>query len=134
LSIDFLFNNCLNESIIAALALCFINLSSNTKKYYFFNNILYFCPVHGKWFEYLSDGDYRPEAAGQTIIDLWNTVSPPPVPELKSVTVDSKTTALLILDMGWTICKSTRYIASVSNFDNKKSLYYFNRSYTSVFI
>jgi nicotinamidase-related amidase len=81
-------------------------------------NVLYFCPVHGKWFEYLSDGDFRPEAAGQTIIDLWNTVSPPPVPQLKSVTVNSKTTALLILDMEITICKSPRCIASVPNINN----------------
>jgi nicotinamidase-related amidase len=29
----------------------------------------------------------------------WGSVKPPPVPELKPVTVDSKTTALLVLDM-----------------------------------
>jgi nicotinamidase-related amidase len=33
------------------------------------------------------------------IIAEWASVKPPPVPELKSVTVDGKTTALLILDM-----------------------------------
>jgi hypothetical protein len=29
----------------------------------------------------------------------WATVKPPPVPELKPVDVDTKTTALLILDL-----------------------------------
>ena len=33
------------------------------------------------------------------IIDDWATVKPPPVPELKAVTLDASTTALLILDM-----------------------------------
>ncbi len=37
-------------------------------------------------------------AAAQTIIDDWQKVKPPAVPELKTVTVDPKTTALLILD------------------------------------
>ncbi|MFK0161729.1 isochorismatase family protein [Rhizobium sp. NPDC090279] len=37
-------------------------------------------------------------AAAQTIIDDWQKVKPPAPPELKSVTVDPKTTALLILD------------------------------------
>lgn len=37
-------------------------------------------------------------AAAQTIIDEWQTVKPPAPPELKTVTVDPKTTALLILD------------------------------------
>jgi nicotinamidase-related amidase len=33
------------------------------------------------------------------ILDDWNTVKPPPRPELKQVTLDGSTTALLILDM-----------------------------------
>ncbi|NLS14946.1 cysteine hydrolase [Rhizobium sp. P40RR-XXII] len=37
-------------------------------------------------------------AAAQTIIDDWQNVKPPAPPELKQVTVDPKTTALLILD------------------------------------
>jgi nicotinamidase-related amidase len=91
--------------------------------------VLYFCPVHGKWFEHLSDGDpsyswywppvdLRAEATGQTIIDLWNTVSAPPTPQLKSVAVDPKTSALLILDMETSICKSPRCIASIPNIYN----------------
>ncbi len=34
-----------------------------------------------------------------SIIDEWATVKPPPPPELKPVTVDPKTTALLVLDL-----------------------------------
>ncbi len=34
----------------------------------------------------------------QTIIDEWSSVKVPPAPELKAVTVDPKTTALLMLD------------------------------------
>jgi nicotinamidase-related amidase len=37
-------------------------------------------------------------AWGQTIIEDWAQVKPPPPPELKSVTIDPKTTALLVLD------------------------------------
>ena len=70
----------------------------------------YFCPIHGVWFKY-SD-------TYETIIDLWNTVIPPPAPELTLTTIDPKTTALLILDMETTICKSPRCIASISNISN----------------
>jgi nicotinamidase-related amidase len=34
------------------------------------------------------------------ILDDWGTVKAPPKPELKAVTLDSKTTALLIIDIG----------------------------------
>lgn len=37
-------------------------------------------------------------AAAQTIVDDWANVKAPPPPELKPVTVDPKTTALLMLD------------------------------------
>ncbi|MBI4189696.1 MAG: cysteine hydrolase [Betaproteobacteria bacterium] len=37
-------------------------------------------------------------AAAQTIIDEWANVKAPPAPQLKPVTVDPKTTALLMLD------------------------------------
>lgn len=39
-----------------------------------------------------------PAAQAQTIIDEWASVMVPPPPELKPVTVDPKTTALLMLD------------------------------------
>jgi nicotinamidase-related amidase len=39
-----------------------------------------------------------PAAAQQTIIDEWPGIKPPPPPTLKEVTVEPKTTALLLLD------------------------------------
>ncbi|MEW9094353.1 MAG: cysteine hydrolase [Clostridiaceae bacterium] len=91
--------------------------------------MIYFCPIYGQWIEYFDDGNlnysgYWPprnimaEATDQTIIDKWNTVSAPPAPELKSVTVNPKTSALLILDMETSICKSPRCIASIPNIYN----------------
>jgi nicotinamidase-related amidase len=50
----------------------------------------------------------------QTIIEEWNTISIPPAPELKSVTIDPKTSALLVLDMETSICNDPRCIASIS--------------------
>ena len=38
------------------------------------------------------------DSAGQGIIAEWAGVQLPPVPELKPVTIDPKTTALLVLD------------------------------------
>jgi nicotinamidase-related amidase len=38
-------------------------------------------------------------ASATDILDDWNTVKPPPKPELKPVALDRSTTALLILDM-----------------------------------
>ena len=37
-------------------------------------------------------------SGARTIVDEWNDVKAPPAPALKNVTVDSKTTALLMLD------------------------------------
>jgi nicotinamidase-related amidase len=55
-------------------------------------------------------------ASAQNIIDEWNTVKTPPAPELKSVTVDPKVTALLLLDFNKQSCnadKRPRCIASI---------------------
>ncbi len=49
-----------------------------------------------------------PSSGAQTIIDEWNSVKVPPAPELKSVTVDPKTTALLILDIAKQTCNQER--------------------------
>lgn len=91
--------------------------------------MIYFCPIYGEWYDFLSGGDLNYNAyqnhhdkgtrvTDQTIIDEWNTISPPPAPELKSITVDPKTTALLILDMETTICKSHRCTATIPNINN----------------
>ena len=50
------------------------------------------------------------------IIDEWNTVKAPPLPELKAVTLDPKTTALLILDIGKGNCGvRPRCVATLPN-------------------
>ena len=53
-------------------------------------------------------------AGAQTIVDEWNSVKAPPAPALKNVTVDSKTTALLMLDFVPPTCGTRpRCIASL---------------------
>ena len=53
-------------------------------------------------------------ASAQTIVDEWANVKPPPPPELKPVTIDPKTTALLMLDfMNQTCNVRPRCVASV---------------------
>ena len=47
-------------------------------------------------------------AAGNTIIDEWNTVKAPPPPELKPVTIEPRETALLILDIQHQNCNPER--------------------------
>jgi nicotinamidase-related amidase len=52
---------------------------------------------------------YAAPAPAQTIIDEWASVKAPPAPALKPVTVDPKTTALLVLDMVNQFCNPQRY-------------------------
>jgi nicotinamidase-related amidase len=47
-------------------------------------------------------------AAGPTVIDEWSSVKAPPPPEVKTVTVDPKTTALLLLDFNRQTCNAER--------------------------
>ncbi|MDE1969807.1 MAG: isochorismatase family protein [Alphaproteobacteria bacterium] len=57
-----------------------------------------------------------PASAQQTIIDEWATIKTPPAPALKSVTLDPKTTALLLLDFVKQSCnmqRRPRCVASV---------------------
>lgn len=50
------------------------------------------------------------------ILDDWSAVKPPPKPELKAVSLEASTTALLILDMMKTNCgPRPRCVASVPN-------------------
>ena len=49
-----------------------------------------------------------PASAQQTIIDEWATIKTPPAPELNPVTVDPKTTALLLLDFVKQACNIQR--------------------------
>jgi nicotinamidase-related amidase len=52
-------------------------------------------------------------AANATIIDDWATVNVPPPPALQSVTVDSSSTALLLLDFVKQTCSGPRCTAAV---------------------
>jgi nicotinamidase-related amidase len=53
-------------------------------------------------------------ASAADILDDWSAVKPPPPPELKPVTIDPSTTALLILDMMKMNCSARpRCVASV---------------------
>jgi nicotinamidase-related amidase len=55
-----------------------------------------------------------PQARAADIIAEWATAKPPPVPELKPVSLEGKTTALLILDMMRTNCAARpRCLATV---------------------
>jgi len=45
---------------------------------------------------------------GETIIDEWPSVKAPPPPQLESVTLDSKTTALLLIDIIKQTCNMQR--------------------------
>ena len=47
-------------------------------------------------------------SSAQTIIDEWSSVKAPPPPELKPVTVDPKTTALLVMDLIKQTCNNER--------------------------
>jgi len=42
---------------------------------------------------------YSAPASAETVIDEWQTIKAPPAPQLKSVTLDPKTTALLMVDI-----------------------------------
>jgi len=45
---------------------------------------------------------------GETIIDEWQNVKAPPAPQLQSVTLDPKTTALLMVDIIKQTCNTQR--------------------------
>jgi nicotinamidase-related amidase len=59
---------------------------------------------------------FQMPASAQTIVDTWDAVKAPPAPELKSVILDSKATALLLLDFNKQTCNAQlrpRCIASI---------------------
>jgi hypothetical protein len=45
---------------------------------------------------------------GETVIDEWQNIKAPPAPQLKSVTLDPKTTALLLIDIIKQTCNMQR--------------------------
>lgn len=55
-------------------------------------------------------------ATAQTIVDEWSNVKAPPAPQLKSVTLEPKTTALLVMDLIKQACNEQarpRCVASI---------------------
>lgn len=59
---------------------------------------------------------YAGPTAAQTIIDEWQSIKAPPPPELKSVTLEPKTTALLVMDLIKQLCNEQnrpRCVASI---------------------
>jgi nicotinamidase-related amidase len=61
-------------------------------------------------------------ALAQTIIDEWKSVQAPPAPELKSVTIDPKTTALLMNDFVKQACNQQRRPRCVATLPKAKAL------------
>jgi nicotinamidase-related amidase len=47
-------------------------------------------------------------AQAQTVIDEWATVKAPPPPELKSVSIDPKSTALIVMDISTQSCTAEK--------------------------
>jgi nicotinamidase-related amidase len=58
--------------------------------------------------------------ASATIVDEWSSVQPPPAPKIDPQTVDTKTTALLVLDFTMQICgdRTPRCVASLPKVAN----------------
>lgn len=61
-------------------------------------------------------------APAQTIIDEWPSIKAPPAPELKPVTVDPSTTALLMLDFIKQTCNEQRRPRCVASLPKVKTL------------
>jgi nicotinamidase-related amidase len=61
-------------------------------------------------------------ARSQTIVDEWSTVKPPPPPQLQKVTPESKTTALLVLDIVKQTCNMERRPRCVASIPKIKGL------------
>jgi nicotinamidase-related amidase len=66
--------------------------------------------------------------AAQDIISEWNSVKTPPAPEIKDVTVDPKTTALLLLDFNKQTCNPERRPRCIASIPKMKKLLDYARS------
>lgn len=67
-------------------------------------------------------GGFTVSSADATIIEEWASVKAPPPPELKPVTVDPKTTALLMLDFMHQNCNNERRPRCVASLPLMKKL------------
>jgi nicotinamidase-related amidase len=61
-------------------------------------------------------------APAQTIVDEWSSVKVPPAPALKTVTIDTKTTALLMLDFIKQTCNQKRRPRCLASLPKAKKL------------
>jgi len=66
--------------------------------------------------------------AAQDIIAEWNSVKTPPAPEIKDITVDPKTTALLLLDFNKQTCNPERRPRCIASIPKMKKLLDYARS------
>ena len=64
----------------------------------------------------------RNPLSAQNIIEEWNTVKAPAKPELKSVTIDPKVTALLMLDFNKQTCNDERRPRCIASIPKVKKL------------
>lgn len=67
-------------------------------------------------------GFASPATAAKTIIDEWSSVKAPPAPKLKAVTIDPKTTALLMLDFLNANCNAKRRPRCLASLPKVKKL------------
>ena len=70
----------------------------------------------------------------ETIIDEWQNVKPPPAPELKAVTIDSKTSALLVMDLLKQTCNNDRRPRCVASIPKIKDLIAAGRAQNTMLI
>ena len=61
-------------------------------------------------------------AIAQDVITEWNSIKTPPVPEIKDVTVDPKTTAFLLLDFNKQTCNAERRPRCITSIPKMKKL------------
>ncbi|MBI5847328.1 MAG: cysteine hydrolase [Nitrospirae bacterium] len=61
-------------------------------------------------------------ASGQPVTDEWNTVKVPPAPEIQPVSLDPKTTALLLLDFNKQTCNEQRRPRCITSVPKVKQL------------
>ena len=65
---------------------------------------------------------YVAPATAQTIVDQWSSVKVPPPPELKPVTLDPKTTAILVMDFVKQTCNNERRPRCVASIPKTEKL------------
>jgi nicotinamidase-related amidase len=61
-------------------------------------------------------------ASGQTVVDEWTSVPTPTAPEVRQVTVDPRTTALLLLDFNKQTCNAERRPRCIASIPKVKKL------------